>query len=167
MASANDCNQWLEYGSMYFPSSRVSPRAQVNIYVWQILHLAMTTLKHVLFIIPSPLQCLLSRNSLKKSKPPTHFHTKSSKSADSEWRSSSTFARFQGKCAIYTVLLYQKKNLHSLKSKSHSVFLSIFHVPFRYKPSSQTRNIWLEPYCSLGQVNFISWSPTETQSSSP
>lgn len=53
---------------MYFPSSRVSPRAQVNIYVWQILHLAMTTLKHVLFIIPSPLQPLLSRNSLKKKK---------------------------------------------------------------------------------------------------
>lgn len=120
------------------------------------------------FYYSPPLQPLLSRNSLKKkkSKPPAHFHTKSSKSPDSEWRSSFTFARFQGKCAIYAVLLNQK-NLHSLKSKSHSVFLSIFHVPFRYKHSCQTRKIWLEPCCSLGQVNFFSWSPAESQSSTP
>lgn len=150
---------------MYFPSSRVSPRAQVNIYVWQILHLAMTTLKHVLFIIPSPLQPLLSRNSLKKKKNQNHQHISTpifSKSPDSEWRSSFTFARFQSKCAIYTVLLH-RKNLHSLQSKSHSVFLSIFHVPFRYKQSRQTGNIWLEPCCSLGQVSFFSLCPAETQ----
>lgn len=73
----------------------------------------------------------LKKKTKKKSKSPTHFHTKFSESPDSEWRSSFTFARFQSKCASYTVLLYQK-NLHSLKSKSHSIFLSILHVPFGY-----------------------------------
>lgn len=52
---------WIQLN--IFASSRVSPRAWVNIYVWQILHLAMTTLKCVLFIIPLPLWSLLASNS--------------------------------------------------------------------------------------------------------
>lgn len=161
MASASAYNQWPEYGSMYFSSSRVSPRAQVNIYVWQILHLAMTALKHVLFIIPLHLSSLLSRNSFKK-KIQSHKHNSTQNFPRVQTLNKGHLSYLQGfKANVQSIqFFYTRKNLDFSECKSHSIFLSILHVPFGYKQSHQTRNVWkLEPCWSLGQVNFFSLCP--------
>lgn len=152
-----------------FASLKVSPGAWGEYFCFANTSFSNDNIKACLLLLllfPLPLWSLLASSSLLKFKATNSFPHKIFQESKHGMKVIFHVCKSQRERVTYTVLLYQN-NLHSVKSGSENISLSILHVSFRYKHSSRTRSLWLEPCCCLCQMKFYSLCPAETQPPRP